>query len=360
MPQSNSRAVTIKDVARRAGVSKSTVARALSGEAGVSSDAVRRVRAAADEIGYRANGIARSMITGHTESLGVVMPSISAPFFAHALSGVTAEARSAGYAVLLIGSENELALEREAVEALLTKHIDGMIVAPVQPSQTDHLKRVEDLGVPLTLFDRPAPALTRASTVSLDNVGASALAVQHLIDLGHRNIGIVTETPRPPGQPNWSYKGVGSSFPSWDRLEGYKNALAAAGIPYNPEYVAKARYSRDSAYTSTSHLLKSQPDITALYCTDNELSVGSFSAILDLGIRCPDELSFLGFDDQEWATLVRPKLTVVEQPGHELGRTAARDVLSAIEDRSRAQAAHTLPGQLIIRESVGAPRKKTS
>ncbi|HVV11452.1 LacI family DNA-binding transcriptional regulator [Amycolatopsis sp.] len=356
MSPNSSRPVTIKDVALRARVSKSTVARALTGEGSVSPQTLDKVLAAAEALGYRTNGIARSMITGQTDSLGVVVPSVSAPFFAHALGGVTQEAREAGYSVLLVSSDNDLALERDAVEMLLTKHVDGMIVAPVQPGQTEHLRRAEGFGVPLTVLDRPAPGLSQASSVTLDNVGASMLAIRHLLELGHRDIGIITEAPVPPGQPRWSYAGVGTTFPSWDRLEGYKRALVDAGIPYRKEYVAKARYSRDSAYEVTGKLLKARPELTALYCTDNELSVGSFGAVQDLGISCPGELSFLGFDDQEWATLVRPKLTVVEQPGYELGRTAAHDVLSAVGRQTRTRAAHSLSAQLIIRESTAPPR----
>jgi|tagenome__1003787_1003787.scaffolds.fasta_scaffold20988627_6 LacI family transcriptional regulator len=354
------RTVTIKDVARHAGLSKSTVARALAGAAGVSPDARDRARRAAAELNYRANGLARSMITRQTESVGVVVPQVSPSFFSNALGGITEVARKAGYVVLLVSSESDVALERAAVEALLTKHVDALLVAPVQPDDVEHLRRAEDAGVPVTLLDRPGPGLRNASTIALDNVKASTAAVEHLVGLGHRDIGLVTLAPVPPGRPGWSYQGIGTTFPSWDRLEGYKRALAAAGIPYRPEYVARGTYySRRSAYVATRELLERNPGLTALYCTDNETSLGAFGAVQDLGIACPQDLSFVGFDDLEWATVVRPKVTVVEQPAFDLGRLAAEEVLDILGDPDHTRSRLTLEATLVVRDSTAPPARRS-
>ncbi|MGO4248441.1 LacI family DNA-binding transcriptional regulator [Paenarthrobacter sp. RAF54_2] len=355
MAQPVSESVTIIDVAQLAGVSKSTAARALAGYGSVSSKARQAVEAAADTLGYQANALARSMITGKTTTVGVVIPDISNPFFANAVRGISTAAREAGYDVLLSSTEGELGLERRAVSVLAGKRADGVIVAPVSNEDTAHLEELEAKGIAVTLLDRPAPKVTSASYVAVDHVGASALAVQHLLDLGHRNIGIVTEATAL--LPDQIHPEVAASLrPATARLLGYAMALRGAGIRYDPALVASSSYSRHSAGDAVRYLLKSKPSITALYCTDAEMSAGAFAALQDMGIDCPGHLSLVGFDDQDWATLVRPRLTVVEQPSYQLGRTAFKELTASMLTPYERRRNRILGGRLVVRESTARSR----
>lgn len=359
MSRSPLHAATIIDVALRAGVSKSTAARALAGYGSVSGKARQRVEEAARELGYQPNSLAKSMITGQTNTVGVVIPDISSHFFANALRGISTAAREAGYEVLLSSTDGDLGLERRAVNLLAAKRVDAIIVAPVSTEDTAHLERLAVQGIAVALLDRPAPQVKTASYVSVDHVGASSMAVNHLLDLGHRQIGIVTEAVMPPGWQEAMDSGDALALrPSAARLVGYRNALRGAGIRFRDEYVAHSAYSKSSARAATERLLHQYPEITAIYCTDSELSAGSFAALQDLEIPCPASVSLIGFDDQDWATLVRPRLTVVEQPNYQLGMASAEEAIGAIADPGGLRRNRTLSGRLIVRDSTGRPRPR--
>jgi len=355
MARTGSDAVTIIEVAELARVSKSTAARALAGYGSVSGKARQAVQAAAEELGYQANALARSMITGRTMTVGVVIPDISNPFFANAVRGISTAAREAGYDVLLSSTEGEPGLERRAVSVLTGKQADGVIIAPVSTEDTDHLEELEAKGVAVALLDRPAPKVRAASYVAVDHAGASGLAVHHLLDLGHRDIGIVTEAAAL--LPEEIDPEVASTLrPANARLWGYAMALRSAGIRYDPALVASSSYARGSAGDAVRFLLESRPHVTALYCTDGELSAGAFAALQDMGIDCPGQVSLVGFDDQDWATLVRPRLTVVEQPSYQLGRTVFTELIASIVTPDQRRRNRILGGRLVVRDSTARAR----
>jgi LacI family transcriptional regulator len=299
------------------------------------------------------------MITGRTKTIGVVIPDVGNHFFAVAMRGISTAARESGYEVLLSSTEGDLALERRAVELLAGKRVDGIVVAPVSTEETDHLERLEDQGIAVTLLDRPAPKVKAASYISVDHVEASSLAVNHLIDLGHRDIGIVTEALMPAGWEPGNREASRNLRPSAARLVGYVNALREAGLRYRDEYVARSAYAKSSAYEATRRLIRENPRLTAIYCTDSELSAGSFAALQDLEIACPKEMSLIGFDDQEWATLVRPRLTVVDQPSYQLGMAVTEELLLTIGSPQDRRGDRTLSGRLIVRDSTARAQSTT-
>lgn len=345
--------VTIVDVARAAGVSKSTAGRALAGADEVSARTREKVARVAAELGYRPNSLARSMITGNTETVGVVVPDLSNRFFAEALQSIARTVRKQGYEVLVSSTEGERELERRSVETLTAKRVDGLIVAPLGGAGDDHLR---DLGTALVLLDRAVPGLEPASLVSINNIEASRLAIDHLVGLGHRHIGIISEARYDAALASATEPSADGLRPSALRLAGYVQALAAADIPVNPSYVTYSAYSSAISYDATRTLLRDHPEITAIYCTDNVLSAGAFAAVQDSGLRCPQDLSLIGFDDHEWSTLVRPRLTVVEQPTESLGVAAAEDLLDAIASPSRPPATRLLSAHLVVRDSTAPPR----
>lgn len=345
----SSHPVTIVDVAKAAGVSKSTAGRALAGAGEVSARTREKVARVAAELGYRPNSLARSMITGNTQTVGVVIPDMSNRFFAAVLQSIARTVRKHGYEVLVSSTEGEPELERRSVEIFAAKRVDGLVMASLQTAGTEHLQRLVADDIPLVLLDRAAPDVPRASFVSVNNAEASELAVNHLITLGHRDIAIISEARYQPGA-------APGTRPSAMRLDGYVQAMRAAGLGVAPELVCHSAYSSAISYDTVRTLLRSNPDVTAIYCTDNVLSAGAFAAVQDSSLRCPEDVSLIGFDDHEWATLVRPRLTVVEQPTEAIGVAAAEDLLDAIADRSRTSMTRLLPAELVVRDSTAPPR----
>jgi LacI family transcriptional regulator len=348
-------AVTIIDVAKAAGVSKSTAGRALAGAGEVSTRTREKVARVAAELGYRPNGLARSMITGNTQTVGVVIPDLSNRFFAAALQSIARTVRQRGYEILVGSTEGELELERRSVEVLATKRVDGLIVAPLGGTDVEHLRRLAEDGTGLVLLDRSAPEIPQASFVSVNNIEASRLAVDHLIRLGHKNIGIISEARYDASPAGGTETGTTALWPSAMRLAGYVQAMTDAGLPVRAEHVMHSAYSSAISYDTTRALLRVTPRVTAIYCTDNVLSAGAFAALQDSGLRCPDDVSLIGFDDHEWATLVRPRLTVVEQPTEAIGVAAAEDLLAVIADPSREPVRRLLPAHLVVRDSTARP-----
>jgi LacI family transcriptional regulator len=350
---------TVDDVAREAGVSTATAARALGGYGSVRETTRERVVAAAERLGYRPNSLARSMITGSTRTLGVVMSDIENPFFRRSLRGIADTARAQGFEVLLANTDEELDKEETAVRVMTERRVDGLVVCPADGGDRAHLKGVIAAGIPVVLLDRNVAGL-QADTVGIDNRKAARLATQHLLDHGHRDIAIVTGgTPamlermlRPDmrGVERVSATTVGV------RAAGFRDAMAAAGVAIRPELISSGGYRREDGEAETTRLLALDSPPTAILAFDAMQSLGAFHAISRAGIRCPEEVSLLGFDDAEWADVVSPALTVVAQPTYEIGVAACRLLLSRIAGSGGAVAHRRLPTRLIERASVGPMR----
>lgn len=348
-------APSLIDVARQAGVSTATAGRALGGYGTVSERTRERVLVAADRLGYRINSLARSMITGSTHTIGVLVSDVSNPFFATALRGITDVTQPAGFEVLLSNTDRDIAAEGRAIAVMSEKRVDGVIVAPARPAEGAHLARTIDLGVPIVLLDRLASGVPEADTVTIDNEQAAAEAMAHLIELGHRHIGLLTEAGEDRTKVRKGRRRRGL-LPSAVRLRGYYAALDDAGIRIDEDLVATAHYDRDAAYDALLRLLDLTPPPTAVLCTDNVLASGAFRAAQDRGLRMPDDLSLIGFDDEPWTTLVRPELTIMEQPTYELGAHAGRQLLDRITSGPGSRTRHVqLQAKLVARASTAAP-----
>ncbi|WP_229874421.1 LacI family DNA-binding transcriptional regulator [Amycolatopsis deserti] len=345
-------AASLIDVARAAGVSTATAGRALGGYGQVSERTRERVLAAAAELGYRPNGLARSMVTGSTQTIGVVVTDVANPFFATALRGITDVTSPAGFEVLLANTGGVLEAEQRAVSVMSEKRVDGVIVAAARPGEGAHLRRAMDAGVPVVLIDRQVSGVPEADSVTVDNDHAAAEAVGHLAELGHRRIGVITEAGDQLARVRAGNRRRGL-FPSAVRLRGYVSALEAAGLPVDAALVASARYDRSSAYDALNRLLDLPEPPTAVLCTDNVLASGAYRAAQDRGLRMPSELSLIGFDDEPWTTLVRPELTIVEQPTYELGARAGRQLLDRIAAGAPRRPQHVqLRAKLVARGST--------
>jgi LacI family transcriptional regulator len=349
---------TIHHVAREAGVSTATAARVL-GRYGNASEPTRtRVLAAAKQLGYSPNALARSMITRSTQTIGLVIADIENPFFARAARGVADVARTAGFEVILTNSDEDSEKERAAVRVLSAKRVDGLIVTPAAGDDGQHLEELTRRGVPLVLLDRSVSGVA-ADAVVIDNQAASKVAVQHLTQLGHQRIAIIAEASAKASAILASHRtvvgDVGSGPTSAARLAGYLDALAEARIPIRKGLVRFCDYSRDAAIAQTIAVLSVRHPATAIFTTDNLMTLGVVQGVQRVGLRAPRDVSIIGFDDLDWTTIVDPPLSVVAQPVYEMGALAAGLLLERIGGGERAPAVHTLNATLIVRGSTARP-----
>jgi LacI family transcriptional regulator len=336
---------TIHDVAAAARVSTATAARALGGYGSVSPEVRERVASAAVKLGYRRNSLARSMITGTTHTIGLVVADIENPFFARAARGITDVAHEAGYEVLLANSDEDPATERAAVHTLFEKRVDGLIVAPASMDDRPHLRDLPTRGTPVVLIDRALPG-SDADAVVVDNRAAARRAVDHLAGLGHHRIALLTSQ--------------GLIHTNQERLAGYLQGLAAAGLPADDELIRMVPYTREGAERETEAVLALADPATAIFTTDNLMSLGAFEGTQRAGRRVPENVSIVGFDDLEWTTIVRPQLTVVAQPVYELGATAARRLLARIGGDESPPQLISLGTTFIVRDSTGPAPFRTN
>ncbi|TLM70703.1 LacI family DNA-binding transcriptional regulator [Pseudarthrobacter sp. NamB4] len=345
------RDVTVADVAKAAQVSKAQAARALGNYGAVSEDVRERVLAAAEELSYRPNELARSMNTGKSHTIGVVVGDIENPHFGLATRGITDIAKRAGYNVILVNTDEDRAAEVDAVRVLLDKRVDGLIVAPASSVNTGHLHQVHQSGRPMVFIDRSGGDL-EVETVAVDMARISLEATRHLLDAGHRRIAFIStlraDSPYTPGMAL-------DSSQIADRLEGMQQAFLEAGLPFPADLVRLNAGDSDSIRSITREVLRGPEQATAVVASDGLIALSVVEAIQELGLSIPADVSFLMYDDFPWTRLTTPPLTVIAQPVYNMGVAAAKALIRQMEGLPPAT-----PGQftatLVRRGSVGACR----
>ena len=321
---------TIRDVAKRADVSISTVSAAFNG--GRVSDATKlRITEAAEAVGYQPNALAQSLKTGRSRMIALVPGDITNPFFTNCLTVVETHALAANRAVVVSNTHGP---EREQTVLALLKmqRVAGILINP-QGSGPDYCAELEQIGVPLVTFNQYVEGLAR-DFVGTDNVLASRMLTEYLLRLGHRRIAFIG------GQPGlWT---------SERRIEGYRDALRLADVPLDPELEVVANYQGPEAYDQTLRLLSDGRRPTAILASNNVMALGALQAINDLGFRCPQDMSLVSIDDVPWMGLVKPRLTLVVQPWQELASQAIDWLLERIDARD--------PAALPPRKKIFQPR----
>jgi LacI family transcriptional regulator len=355
--------VTITEVAKLAGVSTATAGRVLGAYGYSSEENKEKVRAAAEALGYRPNLLARSLITGKTKTIGVVAGDIQSPFYAGILRGIADVARARGFGVLLTNSDEELEREVEAVQLLLEKQVDGLIIAPCDTGGSPHLHAAVATGCPIVQIDRVVAGL-KSDSVTADNRAASRESVAQLLAAGHRRIGMVAELER------WMSGDVeafidrvldgtldpATLFPSWQRLFGYIEAHMAAGVGLDRDLIGRVgAYSGAAARTRTLDLLSRLDRPTALFTADGLMSAVAMDAISTLNLNIPQDLSLICFDDLDWMRFTKPGITAVAQSLPEMGEAAAKLMLARLEGAEMPAQHLTLHPALVMRGSVAAP-----
>lgn len=327
--------VTLQDVADLAGVSQATAGRALGGYGSISDDARSQVEKAAAALGYRTNAVARALASGTTKSIGLVIGDIENPFFATVARGLSDVVQDAGYTVVLANADENWDLESRALEVLETRSVDGMVVAPAPDSDAGVLERLSE-RIPLVVVDRTLPGLN-VDTVLVDNAAGAVSATRHLVNLGHRDIGLVTEPP------------FLSSIR--ERIEGYEDVLEKNGLTSNPSLVAVGTPKLEGGVLAATGLLEAADRPHAIFATSNTMTAAVIAATVELGLRIPDDLSVVGFDDSEWMKLVSPPITVVRQPVYALGQATGRLLNDRINGWEGDAKQLRLKTELVARES---------
>lgn len=335
------RPISIRDIARAAGVSHTTVSRALRDSALISVEVRAQIQQLAREMGYTPNAVAQSLKAQQTHTIGLVVTTIADPFVGRVVRGIEAVAQEAGFSLLLSVSNNDPEQELAALETFQRRRVDGMIIAAARLS-AEQAERAARITTPTVLINPQAEApYPRFHTLAVDDTSGAQQATQHLLTLGHRAIGYLGAGNRP-----------GSNRA---RLAGYRDALSAAGITPRTAWIRIAppdhRYHSDDVADGQA-LLPALLDagVTAIFCYNDMLAVGALLACRERGINAPAQLSIVGFDDIELAQYVTPALTTIHQPKLRLGQLAMELLLQLLTGAPVEN--HILPTELVVREST--------
>jgi DNA-binding LacI/PurR family transcriptional regulator len=337
------RHVTIRDVAKAAGSSVSTISAALNNSDYVSAAMRSRIEEAIKELRYRPNDLARGLRLQKTHSIAIVVPDLSNNFYIELVRGTKDYSASANYTVLIGDSRESWDEERNYLDSFHRRRVDGIVRVPAMNAGGGKARSV--LGnLPVVYADRhPHVRDSYIGRVGVDNTRAAESATSYLLSLGHRNIGIIA--------------GDASSGTSGDRLQGFMRAIRNAKIRPDRSMIHTGHNDMESGHFHAMQLLTRGQRPTAIFCTNNMMALGALAAIQEIGLACPEEISLLGFDDFYWATLLRPRLTVVRQPAREIGMIAARLLIDHIEGRASIPTPALLKTQLIVRDSCCPPKR---
>lgn len=331
---------TIKDVAASAGVSVATVSHVVNESRFVSEETKVRVVTAIAELGYRRDGIARSLRRNRTGTIGAVVSDITNPFFSDLVKGIenTIHALPDRLNVILCNSEEDEARERELLDILMEKRVDGLIIAPAGGNLA-YFEALGAEGPPLVFVDRVLPRVA-ADTVTIANISASEEAVRHLIERGYERIAVVRASIQ------------ASSIE--ERVEGYRRALAKAGRQVDLELILESASNIDAAHEVGRRLLSLSPRPDAVFTTNNFMTLGLVRALNEAGLSTPDDIAIVGFDDFQWAEAFRPRISAIAQSGYAQGVEAARLLSARISKVEAGPPVHRMTEtKLIVRESSG-------
>lgn len=330
---------TIKDVAKAAGVSIGTVSAAINDTGVVSDKLTRRVWEAVEKVGYSPHAIARSLRHGKSQVIGFIVSDLANPFFTSLAKAVEAAARAAGYFVIVMNSDEDAEKELSLIRLLREQRVAGILLSPAGHDAAYCIELARIAQVPLVLVDRYLRD-SAFDAVIVENVAAARSVTNYLLRLGHRRIAIVN--------------GRSHISTAEDRLRGYREALLEAGIAIDPALEFEANSQTETAYEVVQRALMAPSHATAFFAANNLMLLGAIEAVMDMGFRCPEQISLAGMDDFAWGSAIRPQLTTVAQPIEELGIRAVELLVERITHdprEVRVQKIITLNGRLVIRDS---------
>jgi LacI family transcriptional regulator, galactose operon repressor len=333
---------TIKEIARKAGVSIGTVSNVLNGMVAVSAERRERVLAAIRELDYHPNHVARSLKLRRTKMLGMAISDITNPFFPLLVRGAEDAALKHGYLLVTFNTDDQVEREREILSVLRDRRVDGilLIVAP-NNGDVSHIQKALADGVPIVCIDRIPPSV-KVDSVAIDNQRAAFECVSHLLALGYRRVGVIT--------------GPGKLKTAHDRLQGYLQALEAAHIPADPQLILEGNFRSESGYELGRQLLERPDRPPAVFVCNGMMTLGFLKAMDEMGLQCPHDIALASFDDLPLA----PHLTAVAQPAYALGYEGAQLLIERIESEKPFTVPRSvcLSAELKVRESTVGPTRR--
>jgi DNA-binding LacI/PurR family transcriptional regulator len=337
---------TIKDVAKLAGVSPSTVSRVLADNRRISPATKERVKKIMTELNYHPNMIARSLIKRSSYTLGLILSrstdsAFSNPFFSEIIRGISAVTQQFHYNLMLATAEDYAEEAKQCLRMITEKRVDGVLLLASRVNDA-LIPELSKNGYPFVVVGR-APDLNKCYSVNNDNIQAAYSAVRHLFNLGHQRIALLN--------------GPEEYILCQDRYEGYRFAFREYGIENNPAFVKIGSFTQEDGYRLTSELLNMALPPSAIFAVDDLMAIGAYKAIKEKKLRIPEDIALVGFNDDPLASVVEPALTTVRIPIYEMGLAAATMIIGLLQEQEVFPAQRILSSELIIRDSCGARQK---
>lgn len=328
--------VTMKDIARRAGVSIKTVSRVVNGQGEISPTTAAKVQAVIDELGYRPNQMARGLVSNRTNSLGFIVSTIRNPFYSEVAQSILHASRARNFQMVLCSHENSAQEQQRILSGLVAQGVDGVIIFPALDSTADILRFAESFSPIVAIdyeIDHPNIGLVKSNVYR-----GAQLAVEYLVSQGHSHIGMINA----------------ARSISHNREHGFRAAVREQGIAFSEDMIVLGDFAADDiegGAKATTELLKRHPETTGIFCYNDLMAIGAIRAAEDLGRRVPAEMAVVGFDDIAIGEIVRPKLTTIKIDKFQAGRMAVENLLSMLDDAPMRQST-ILDVTLVVRESA--------
>ena len=334
--------LTIKDIAREAKVSPSTVSMIINGKPGVSEETKYRVLEIIQSLNYKPNLVARSLVKRRSNSIAFLIESTKHPIFPEIAGGIDEVLKECGYSLSIISTHNDSELETKEIENIGARGIDGILTSAALVDN-ENLKNLVDSDFPVVALLRRVYNCDSFDYVIVDNFKGAYLAVEHLIRLGHRRIGVI--------------KGPSNTSTAIERFEGAMKAFKAYGIPFSEELTCEGDYFQKTGYTATKKILKAglKKRPSAIFASNDDIALGAFEAIWDMGLRVPEDIALIGFNNIETTSFCSIQITTVSQRSQEMGRLGAKRLIDRIEKKRgyKKNFQIVLEPELIIRKSCG-------
>ncbi len=327
---------TIYDVSQQAGVSLATVSRVINNNSNVSDKTRQKVLAAMAALDYRPNTIAQSLASSCSNSVGVLVSQLDGPYYGPMMAEIEAALRAQNKHVIIAVGHSDAAVEQDSVEFLLSRGCDALIL-DVEAVSDDYLVQLINRAVPVVLINRYIAAV-EPHCIYLDNELGGYLATRHLVEQGHRSIAYIS--------------GPKAKHDANERLTGHQKALAEGGLVFDPALCFEGNYKEEGGELGMLQLLATGKPFSALVCANDQMASGAIAVCLEKGLRIPQDLSVVGYDNVPFAKYISPKLTTVNNPIHEMGKMAAFWVLKQVYQTADTQVSSVFVPELVVRGSV--------
>ncbi|MBU9711185.1 LacI family DNA-binding transcriptional regulator [Evansella tamaricis] len=336
--------ITIGDVAQRANVSKTTVSRIVNGNYSHTTEETRkRVMAAIEELDYRPNALAKGLKSMKTNVIGIVLSNLKNPFWITALEGVEDTCYELGYNLMICNTNEEPEKEEEYIREFEMRQVDGIVINPTVRNYNLYEKLID--SIPMVVINRRIPGLATHNVV-FNNVKGGFLAVNHLFNNNRKNIAVLAFNN--PFVSTWR-----------DRLEGYQSAILAKGLSTSDFKELKLEQSNKDVKTQIVNYLSQNRDIDAIFSTNNMITLEVLSALKEMNLKVPEDIAIVSYDETVWAKHLNSPLTTIRQPGYQMGKIAAQNLIESIQEgRKPKPRTIELEPELIIRDSSGSLIKK--